>query len=77
MQINMHEAKSKLSALGEKAWKGEKVVIARAGTPYLDLLPHKETPIQRKPGRFKGQIQMSVDFDQTPDELIDAFMGEN
>ena len=43
-QVNMHEAKSRLSELGELVWKGEKVVIARAGKPYLDLLPHRETP---------------------------------
>ena len=40
-QVNMHEAKSQLSKLGEMAWKGEKIVIAKAGKPYLDLVPHK------------------------------------
>ncbi|NOQ51844.1 MAG: type II toxin-antitoxin system prevent-host-death family antitoxin [Desulfuromonadaceae bacterium] len=73
----MHEAKSTLSALGEKVWKGETVVIAKAGTPYLDLLPHKEGRVQRRPGRFKGQIRIAADFDHTPDELIDAFEGES
>lgn len=77
MQINMHEAKSKLSALGEKVWKGEKVVIAKAGKPYLDLLPHKNTRIQRKPGRFKGKIKMAEDFDQTPVEVIQNFEGKS
>ena len=49
MQVNMHEAKSKLSALAEKAWEGETIVIAKAGKPYLDLVPHKEGR-QRTPG---------------------------
>ena len=75
MQVNMHEAKSKLSALGEKVWKGERVVIAKAGKPYLDLLPHREERVPRRPGRYRGQIRISADFDQTPDELIDAFEG--
>ena len=75
MQVNMHEAKSKLSALAEKVWQGETVVIAKAGKPYLDLLPHKENRKPRKPGRFKGQIRIADDFDQTPEELIDAFEG--
>ena len=75
MQVNMHEAKSKLSALGEKVWKGEKVIIAKAGKPYLDLLPHRETHGQRQPGRLKGRIEMSEDFDSTPDDVIRAFDG--
>ena len=72
-QVNMHEAKSRLSELGELAWKGERVVIAKAGKPYLDLLPHKETRKKRVPGRLAGQIRMAPDFDHTPDGLIDDF----
>lgn len=77
MQVNMHEAKTKLSALAEKVWKGETVVIAKAGKPYLDILPHREDRTPRKPGRFKGHIRIADDFDQTPDEIIDAFEGES
>ena len=75
MQVNMHEAKSQLSKLGEKAWEGESVVIAKAGKPYLDLVPHKGRQINRKPGRLKGQIVIAEDFDNTPDELVEAFEG--
>lgn len=73
MQVNMHEAKSQLSKLAEKAWNGEEVVIAKAGVPYLDILPHKAERTPRRPGRFKGQIVMAPDFDETPDELIASF----
>lgn len=76
LQVNMHEAKSKLSQLGEKAWSGKTVVIAKAGKPYLDLLPHKESRFPRKPGRFKGEVVMSDDFDKTTDDLISAFEGD-
>ena len=76
MQVNMHEAKSNLSALAEKARQGETVVIAKAGKPYVDLLPHKDNRIQRQPGRFKGQIQLAADFDRTPESLIEAFEGK-
>lgn len=75
MQINMHEAKSQLSKLAEKVWQGEKVVIAKAGKPYLDLLPHIERKA-RTPGRCKGRIEISSDFNETPAELIAAFDGE-
>ncbi|MBV1790675.1 type II toxin-antitoxin system prevent-host-death family antitoxin [Marinobacterium sp. D7] len=76
MQVNMHEAKSQLSKLGEKAWEGETVVIAKAGKPYLDLVPHRETGAVRKPGRLKGHIVIADDFDQTSEEVIAAFEGE-
>ncbi len=74
-QVNMHEAKSRLSELGELVWKGEKVVIAKAGKPYLDLLPHRAGRARRKPGRLKGQITLAEDFDQTPAELVADFEG--
>ena len=76
MQVNMHEAKSQLSKLGEKAWEGESVVIAKAGKPYLDLVPHHSAKVQRKPGRLKGQIKIADDFDTTPDDLLCAFEGD-
>ena len=74
-QVNMHEAKTRLSELGELVWQGEKVVIARAGKPYLDLLPHKAPRRKRKPGRLKGRIRIADDFDVTPSGLIDGFEG--
>lgn len=74
-QVNMHEAKSKLSELGELVWKGEQVIIAKAGKPYLDLLPHKETRKNRVPGRLKGQIKIGSDFDTTSTEVIADFEG--
>ncbi len=77
MLVNMHEAKSKLSALAEKVWQGEVVVIAKAGKPYLDLLPHKGSRKKRKPGRYKGEIEMAPDFDATPQEVIKEFEGES
>lgn len=76
-QVNMHEAKSRLSELGELAWKGEKVVIAKAGKPYLDLLPHRQERRERKPGLLKGKIRIAKDFDATSPELIAAFEGRS
>ena len=76
MQVNMHEAKSQLSKLGEKAWEGERIVIAKAGKPYLDLIPHKGNNTPRQPGRFKGQILIAEDFDETPSDIIAEFEGE-
>jgi len=76
MQVNMHEAKSQLSKLGERAWEGEVVVIAKSGKPYLDLLPHNEHRKPRQPGRFKDQIKIAADFDVTSDEINELFEGD-
>ncbi len=73
MQVNMHAAKSQLSKLGELAWRGERIVIAKAGKPYLDLVPHRGT--ERRLGALKGKIWIAPDFDETPPELIQDFEG--
>lgn len=67
VQVNMHEAKSMLSQLAERAWRGDKVVITKGGKPYLDLLPHASRA--RKPGRLKGKIWISADFDKTSEDI--------
>lgn len=74
-QVNMHEAKTRLSELAELAQQGETVIIAKAGKPYLDLLPHRDRP-ERRPGRLEGLIRILDDFDDTPEDLLDAFEGQ-
>ena len=76
-QVNMHEAKSKLSSLVEEALAGEEVVIARAGKPAVRLVPVSREPGRRVPGRLKGQITIAPDFDQTPEEVIADFEGRS
>jgi antitoxin (DNA-binding transcriptional repressor) of toxin-antitoxin stability system len=73
IQVNMHEAKTRLSQLAEMVWRGEKVIIAKAGKPYVDLTPHVASGKARKPGRYKGRIRIAKDFDVLPDDVLDAF----
>lgn len=79
MQVNMDETGSNLSELGELAWQGEEVIIAKAGKPFLRLTPydnpeHEDDQPKRRPlGLLKGQIWIAPDFDDTPEELIDLF----
>ena len=65
-QVTMREATTRLSELGELAHKGEKVIIVKAGKPYLELMAHRETRGRRRPGRLAGQIRMAPDFDEIP-----------
>ncbi len=71
--VNIHEAKTNLSALIEKVCKGESVIIAKAGKPMVRMIPYVNDETPRKPGKYKGKIKIAPDFDQTPDEIIDAF----
>ncbi|WP_223472672.1 MULTISPECIES: type II toxin-antitoxin system Phd/YefM family antitoxin [unclassified Pseudomonas] len=75
VQVTLQEAKSQLLQLAARVWQGDRVVITKAGKPYLDLLPHIDTPQARKPGRLKGKIRMSADFDRTPENIIEDFEG--
>ncbi|CAN5360167.1 type II toxin-antitoxin system Phd/YefM family antitoxin [soil metagenome] len=60
--VNMHEAKSRLSELVRRVESGEKVVLARDGTPVAELVP-TSLPEKREGGFWKGQVWMSPDFD--------------
>ena len=73
MQVNMQEAEASLSKLGELAWQGEEIIIAKAGKPFLRLTLYKEQGKPRSLGLLEGQIWIAPDFDDTPEELIDLF----
>ena len=73
MQVNLQEAEASLSKLGELAWQGEEIIIAKACKPFLRLTPYKEPAKPRSLGLLEGQIWIAPDFDDTPEELIDLF----
>lgn len=73
MQINMHEAKSQLSRLGERVIRGERVIIARAGKPWLELVPYRAERRERRPGRLRDEIRVAPDFQETPETIVDDF----
>lgn len=53
--VNVHEAKTQLSRLIERALRGEEVVIARNGVPAVKLVQVEPTPAKR-PRRQSGQL---------------------
>ena len=74
--VNMHEAKSQLSALVEAVMAGEEVIIARAGRPVARLVPFEPAGKPRKPGRWEGRIRIADDFDDPlPEDLQRLFNG--
>jgi prevent-host-death family protein len=73
-QFGMHDAKTKLSQLVERASAGEDIVIARNGTPVARIVPVAGTPgLASVRGRLRGQIRIAEDFDELPDDIADAF----
>jgi prevent-host-death family protein len=69
----IHEAKTNLSKLIEKACAGEEVIIARGKKPVAKLVPIEPVVVERKPGRFAGQISWTPD---AFDPLTEAEMRE-
>lgn len=77
MIVNVHEAKTHLSRLLRQVADGEEIVIARAGVPVARLVAYTSARVPRKPGAWKGKIWIADDFDDTPEEFIRAFEGED
>ena len=70
----MHEAKTKLSQLVERAQAGEDVVITRNGKPVARLVPIAPTnSFASLRGKYRGQIVIADDFDELPDDIAEAF----
>ncbi len=75
--INIHEAKTHLSRLVEKAAAGEEIVIAKAGKPMARLVPLAAAPKPKKLGLLKGQIWIAPDFDDPlPADFLITPQGE-
>lgn len=76
-QVNIHEAKTHFSRLVERAANGEEIVIARAGRPVARLAPLVEAHEPRRPGLWKGRVEIGENFDdELPEEVAAAFRGE-
>lgn len=73
--VNIHDAKTHLSRLVDRAAAGEEIVIGRAGHPLVRMVPYLEGSQPRAPGSMAGRIAIAADFDETPEWLLDAFEG--
>jgi prevent-host-death family protein len=72
-QVNIHEAKTRLSQLVDRAEAGEEIIIARGGRPAARLVPFRQAAVQRKPGRMRGKIRIERNFDAPlPPGLFDG-----
>jgi prevent-host-death family protein len=77
--VNIHEAKTHLSQLVERAVAGEPFIIAKAGKPLVKVmaLGAPEPGEIRRLGFLAGEISVPPDFDRMgSEEIADGFGGD-
>lgn len=72
---NIYQAKTNLSQLVNLALAGEEVIIARAGTPMVKLVPYEKPQKKRVPGRMAGKIWISDNFNDEDLNINKLFYG--
>lgn len=73
--FKVHEAKTNLSKLIERALAGEDVVIDRGDKPAVKLVPVEGKP-KRVPGTLKGKIHLDDSFfDPLPEDELRRWEG--
>lgn len=73
--VNIHEAKTQLSRLVDRAAKGKPFVIARAGKPLVKVSPIDAPAKPKRIGFLKGEIEVPEDFDRMGENEIAALFG--
>jgi len=62
--VTIHEAKTNLSRLIEKACRGEEIVIARGSDPVVRLVPIERRKKHRRLGILQGTLVVGPEFFQ-------------
>jgi prevent-host-death family protein len=74
--VNIHQAKTQLSKLVDRAAKGEPFVIAKAGKPLVKVAPLDAPAAPRRLGFLAGEIAVPEDFDRMGEVEIAALFGD-
>lgn len=69
--VTIHQAKTNLSRLLQKASDGEEVIISRGAKPVARLVPVGEVKGERRPGSLKGKLLVGAEFfEPLPDDEL-------
>jgi prevent-host-death family protein len=71
--VNIQAAKTHLSRLVEEAAAGEEIVLAKAGRPYVKLVPCTPSTTPRKLGGWGNELEIPADFDEI--DVVGLFEG--
>ena len=75
--VNVHEAKTHLSRLIDRAAAGEEITLAKAGRPVARLVPLDQGPRRRRGGQLAGLVTLDESFfDPLPEEELRLWNGE-
>ena len=74
-RVNIHEAKTHLSRLVDRAARGEVFVIAKAGKPMVKVSAIDAPEQPQRLGFLKGEIDVPDDFDRMGESEIAALFG--
>ena len=71
----MHEAKTHLSRLVERAASGEPFIIARAGRPLVKVTAVDAPARPARLGFLAGEVEVPDDFDRMGEDEIATLFG--
>lgn len=72
--VSLYDAKTNLSALVERAARGEEIVIAKSGKPRAALVPLTDVRPLRVAGKGRGKWRVKRAFDlPLPEDLLADF----
>jgi prevent-host-death family protein len=74
--VSLYEAKTRLSALVDRAAAGEEIVIAKNGVACARLMPIEQRGQPRKPVNAMQIEYVAEDFDE-PDARIERMFGSD
>ena len=73
--VNIHEAKTHLSRLVDRAAHGEPFVIAKSGRPMVKVVPIDAPSTPRRLGFLKGAFHVPDDFNRMGASEIAKLFG--
>lgn len=73
--VNIHEAKTQLSKLIDRAVKGEAFVIAKAGKPLVRVTALDAPDEPQRLGFMAGEFEVPDDFDRMAEAEIAVLFG--
>lgn len=75
--VNIHEAKTHLSRLVDRAVKGEAFVIAKAGKPLVKVTALEAPAAPPRLGFLAGEIAVPDDFDRMGEAAIEVLFASD
>ena len=77
--VNIHNAKTNLSRLVDRAAKGESFIIAKAGRPLVKVVAIDQPAAaqMRRVGFMAGLFSVPDDFDRMGSDEIEQLFGDN